>query len=216
MMHNLLEISLNPSVPASLRNIPTKYNIIIRLWTHAFHKLLESLRRASFGSSLALEHLQEFIYYAYTFYTGLLEEPSLKTFRNGWLEALGDLARYRMAVAAMVSGPKSGGEALTAAALSTFPSASPTPSNQAATKTKSSSTHSARIGESPTPSVGLAAARLLDVEPEKERWRGIAKDWYGAGLADTPGTGKLHHHLGLLCREVDGEELRGIYHFIKR
>ena len=71
MMHNLLEISLAPSVPASLRNIPTKYNIIIRLWTRAFHRLLESLRRASFTSPLALEHLQDFIYYAYTFYTGI-------------------------------------------------------------------------------------------------------------------------------------------------
>jgi len=117
-----------------------------------------------------------------------LEEPSLKTFRNGWLEALGDLARYRMVVAAMVSRPKSGGEALTAAALSNFQSSSPTPSTKAATKMKPSSTHSAGIGESPTPSVGLAAARLLDVEPEKERWRGIAKDWYGAGLVITPGT----------------------------
>jgi protein SMG6 len=219
MMHNLLEISLNPSVPTSLRNIPAKYNIIIRLWTHAFYKLLESLRRASippYSSPLALEHLQEFIYYAYTFYTGLLEEPSLKSFRNGWLEALGDLARYRMAVAAMVNGPKSGGEALTAAALSTFPSTSPSPSNVAHSRTKSNSTPSARINGSPSPSVGLAAARSLDVEPEKERWRGIAKDWYGAGLADTPGTGKLHHHLGLLCREVEGEEIKAVYHFVKR
>jgi protein SMG6 len=74
----------------------------------------------------------------------------------------------------------------------------------------------ARIDDSPSPSVGLAAARLLDVEPETERWRGIARDWYGAGLTEQPGTGKLHHHLGLLCREVEGEELRGIYHFVKR
>jgi len=44
------------------------------------------------------------------------------------------------------------------------------------------------------------------------------------GLADQPGTGKLHHHLGLLCREAvsDGVEesskieLRGVYHFVKR
>lgn len=50
-----------------LRNIPTKYNIIVRLWTYGFHKLLESLRAASFGSPLALEHLQDFIYYAYSY-----------------------------------------------------------------------------------------------------------------------------------------------------
>jgi hypothetical protein len=60
--------------------------------------------------------------------------------------------------------------------------------------------------------LGLAAAKLLDVEPEKERWRCIARGWYAQGLADTPGTGKLHYHLGLLSQEKDGEELRAVYH----
>jgi hypothetical protein len=227
MMHNLLEISLAPSVPASLRNIPTKYNIIIRLWTHAFHRLLESLRRASFNSRLALEHLQDFIYYAYTFYTGLLEEQTLRTFRAGWLEALGDLARYRMAVAAMVTGSQAPGpDELTAAAVSAVLSASPSPSvppssadhvsNVSAKSSSASEKPVARIDDSPSPSIGLAAAKLLDVEPEKERWRGIARDWYAQGLADTPGNGKLHHHLGLLSREKEGEELRAVYHFVKR
>jgi protein SMG6 len=74
----------------------------------------------------------------------------------------------------------------------------------------------ARIDDSSSPSIGLAAARLLEVEPEKERWRNIARDWYAAGIAEQPGTGKLHRHLGLLSREVGGEELRGVYHFVKR
>jgi protein SMG6 len=71
----------------------------------------------------------------------------------------------------------------------------------------------ARIDDSPSPSIGVAAVRLLDVEPEK--WN-IAKDWYDAGLAEQPGTGKLHHHLRLLSQEVEGEGLRGVYHFVKR
>ncbi|KAF8212466.1 hypothetical protein K438DRAFT_1958196 [Mycena galopus ATCC 62051] len=220
IIHNLLEISLAPSVPASLRNIPTKYNIITRLWTFAFHKLLESLRRASFTSALALEHLQDFIYYAYTFYTGLLEEPTLNLFKSGWLEALGDLARYKMAVAAMVVGGADSGIALTADSLSAAgtsadpaadllaPPAVPAPKSV-------SDAPAARIDDSPSPSIGVAAARLLDVEPEKERWRCIARDWYGSGIADQPGHGKLHHHLGLLSREVEREELRGVYHFCK-
>lgn len=37
-----------PSVPASLCNILKKYNTDIRLWTHVFHKLLESLCRVSY------------------------------------------------------------------------------------------------------------------------------------------------------------------------
>ena len=52
---------------------------------------------------LALKHLQDFIYYTCTFYTGILEEKSLHPFCVGWLEALGDLAHYYLAVAAMVT-----------------------------------------------------------------------------------------------------------------
>jgi protein SMG6 len=73
-----------------------------------------------------------------------------------------------------------------------------------------------RIDDSPSPSIGLAAAHLLEVEPEKELWRNIARDWHAAGITEQPGTGKLHHHLGLLLREVEDKELRGVYHFFKR
>ncbi|KAF7304708.1 PINc domain-containing protein [Mycena kentingensis (nom. inval.)] len=216
LIHNLLEISLAPSVPPSLRNIPVKYNIIIRLWSFGFHKLLEALRRASFTSPLALEHLQDFIYYAYTFYTGLLEEPTLSSFKSGWLEALGDLARYKMAVAAMVVGGSDAGVSLTSAALSAAGTSSDTLAPPAAAAAKSiSDAPAARIDDSPSPSIGLAAARLFELEPEKERWRCIAREWFGMGIADQPGHGKLHHHLGLLSREADGEELRGVYHFVK-
>ena len=93
---------LQCSILASIHNISTKYNIIIRLWTHGFHKLVESLQHASFMSLLSFKHLQDFIYYAYTFYTGILEEQSLCPFCAGWLKALGDIARYRMAVVAVV------------------------------------------------------------------------------------------------------------------
>lgn len=57
---------------------------------------------------------------------------------------------------------------------------------------------------------------MMQVEPEKERWRCISKEWYAQGIADTPGAGKLHHHLGFLSREVESEELRAVYHFVKR
>lgn len=60
-MLNLLEISLAPGVPDSLHRVPEKYNV------------LENLRRSSPTSKIALEYPQEFIYYAYTFYTALLE-----------------------------------------------------------------------------------------------------------------------------------------------
>jgi len=131
-----------------------------------------------------------------------------------------------MAVAAMVGGGVGTGglgDQLTSQTVSEVPSS--TDQSAKSKNEKKSSSNSmkslsaqpaARIDDSPSPSIGVAAARLMDVEPEKERWRQIAREWYGAGLAEQPGTGKLHHHLGLLEREVEGEELRGCYHFVKR
>ncbi|KAI9455599.1 hypothetical protein BJY52DRAFT_638264 [Lactarius psammicola] len=217
LMLRLLEISLAPGVPASLRNIPEKYNIIIRLWTNCFYRLLENLRRYSLSSKIALEYLQEFIYYAYTFYTALLERETFSDYRPGWLEALGDLARYRIVIAAMVPAPLRPSRTLTAAAVRSRLRASPDGSAMSLSRTMSTTSsekHPARP-DSPSPSVGIVAARLMEIEPEKDRWRRVARDWYAEGVAGTPGHGKLHHHLGLLSREAEGEELRGVYHFVK-
>jgi len=218
MMLNLLEISLASGVPASLRNIPDKYNIIIRLWTNCFYRLLENLRRSSLTSKIALEYLQEFIYYAYTFYTALLERNTFLDYRAGWLEALGDLARYRIVIAAMIPTALQVSSSLTTAAVNGGLRTSPVDSNTSlsgAMSTTSNEKHPARPC-SPTPSVGIIAARLMELEPEKDRWRRIAREWYAKVVAEFPGRGKLHHHLGLLSREAEGEELRAVYHFVKR
>ena len=69
--------SLAPGVLASLRNISKKYIIVIRLWTNCFYHLLENLQRYSLNSRIALEYLQEFIHYAYTFYTAVRERENL-------------------------------------------------------------------------------------------------------------------------------------------
>ncbi|KAJ7833190.1 hypothetical protein B0H13DRAFT_2370540 [Mycena leptocephala] len=50
--------------------------------------------------------------FLYTFYTELLEEPTLNPFKSSWLEALGDLVRYKMAFAAMANGATDPGTAL--------------------------------------------------------------------------------------------------------
>ncbi|CAL1704092.1 unnamed protein product [Somion occarium] len=246
-MHYMLSLTSAPTLPSSLRNVPIKYNLIIRLWTHAFHKPLESLRKAAnppTSSRVALEHLQDFIYYAYTFYTCLFEERNLSAFRGGWVEALGDLARYRMAVSVMVDNAAAPSPSALPARVTTLSASNLTPrpptplGNGSAVSDKAASpTPAPRIDDSQAasqleavvpvsnikqqqayqPSVGILAARLMELDPEKERWRQIAREWYARGLAATPGAGKLHHHLGLLSRDKDGgeEELRGVYHFVK-
>lgn len=136
--------------------------------------LLESLRHASFNSCFALERLRNFIYYAYAFYTGLLEEQTLRTFRAGWLGALGGLARYFVAVATVVTSSQiPGPEELTvvSAVLSVSPSSLSSADHVSNVSAKSSLAFEkpvARIDDSPSPCIGLAAAMLLVVEPEKD------------------------------------------------
>lgn len=142
-----------------------------------------------------LEHLIEFIQYAYTHYSQLFEDPAVAVFRAAWIEQLGDLARYRMAVAGLASRVHAAQQSasstgLTAAALEGVKK--PRPADAA--------------------SIGQAALGDWDLE-EQETWKEMARDWYGQGVAENPGTGRLQHHLALLSK---GDELRSLYHYVKR
>jgi len=220
MIHNLLRLTLAHNVPVSLRAVPEKYNLIMRLWLHGFHRPLENLRRCAFNNSIvALEHLQDFIYYAYTFYSCLFEEENLSVYRSSWVESLGDLARYRMAVSELVTNRTSHSTSLTQSAVSQVANIS----DDVAMSISADDTKASQISDNPilpkgnSPSVGVEAARAMELLPEREKWRNIAREWYSNGLIEYPGTGRLHHHMGFLCKEFgEGEELRGLYHFIKR
>ncbi|KAF7340967.1 Kinase-like protein [Mycena sanguinolenta] len=97
-IHLLLQISLQPTPePDPIQAIPTKYNLIARLWS-SFHRILESLLRASFASAIALGHLQDLFGHVYNFYTNLLKEPVLQLFEDDWINALGHLDRYKIDV----------------------------------------------------------------------------------------------------------------------
>ena len=219
MIHNMLRLTLAHNVPVSLRAVPEKYNLIMRLWLHGFHRPLENLRRCAFNNSIvALEHLQDFIYYAYTFYSCLFEEENLSVYRSSWVESLGDLARYRMAVSELVTSKTSHSASLTQSAVSQVADASgDIPMSVSADDTKASQISERPVPKGNSPSVGIEAARAMELLPEREKWRNIAREWYSNGLIEYPGTGRLHHHMGFLCKEFgEGGELRGLYHFIKR
>ncbi|KAG6379155.1 hypothetical protein JVT61DRAFT_11595 [Boletus reticuloceps] len=95
----------------------------------------------------------------------------------GWLEALGDLACYHMAVAAIVTSNQLSGSALTLDAVSQANAAladnvSDAQKSKSQISVRSSSYRpAAHIDNSPTPSVGIVAVRMMQVEREKERWR---------------------------------------------
>ncbi|KAL1405375.1 hypothetical protein Q8F55_009006 [Vanrija albida] len=190
--HDFLNFALDPTGPAGLRGLPVKYNIPVRLWQTGFHLILERLRFAWMSHNpAALDLLTDFIYDAYQFYTELLEDQTLSSFRTAWIEALGDLARYRMAVASTVT----------------------------AELPKEKRSGDARIDDdepaiSSGASIGQEVADNWDVE-DKETWRTTARDWYAMGITEKPGEGRLHHHLALLCRDMRGQEGRALYHFVK-
>ena len=93
----------DPLVPTTYQQLAVKYNIPSRLWQVSFHLILERLRHAWMTANpTALDLLTDLVYDAYKFYTDLLEDQALSNFRTAWIEALGDLARYRMAIASHV------------------------------------------------------------------------------------------------------------------
>lgn len=91
--HDFFLASQHPSATERLRKLAMEYGMPARMWRHGVHSFLELLRHRLPGS---LEHMISFIYTAYSMMTLLLE--SVPTFANIWIECLGDLARYQMAV----------------------------------------------------------------------------------------------------------------------
>lgn len=98
--------------------------------------------------------------------------------------------QYQMAIATIVHGNLSGQSGLTTKAVSEAmvgaaktgtdaDAGMATPGSQKSV----SDTLAACINDGTSPSIRVMAACLMNVKPEKEQWRNIAQDWYGAGLA---------------------------------
>ena len=85
--------SQHPTASAFLRRLANKYAMPARMWRHGIHAFLELLRQQLPSS---LDHMLTFVYIAYSMMTLLLE--SVPFFTETWIECLGDLARYRMAI----------------------------------------------------------------------------------------------------------------------
>jgi hypothetical protein len=91
--HDFLLATQHPSANPALLGLATKYSPPARTWKHGIHAFLEFLRHRrpdSQHSGLG------FILIAYQMISLLLE--TAPGFTDTWIECLGDLARYRMAV----------------------------------------------------------------------------------------------------------------------
>ncbi|KAH9895394.1 hypothetical protein F4778DRAFT_746600 [Xylariomycetidae sp. FL2044] len=91
--HDFFLASQHPSASQILRKLASKYAMPARMWRHGIHSFLELLRHRLPAS---LEHMLTFIYLAYSMMALLYE--TVPAFEDTWIECLGDLGRYRMAI----------------------------------------------------------------------------------------------------------------------
>lgn len=91
--HDFFLASQHPSASPPLSKLASKYTMPARMWRHGIHAFLEVLRHRLPAS---LDHMLAFIYIAYSMMALLYE--TVTTFEDTWIECLGDLGRYRMAI----------------------------------------------------------------------------------------------------------------------
>lgn len=91
--HDFFLASQHPSASPALRRLAGKYTMPARMWKHGIHGFLELLRRRLPDS---LDYMLAFIYLAYQMIALLYE--TVPAFEDTWIECLGDLGRYRMAI----------------------------------------------------------------------------------------------------------------------
>ena len=91
--HDFFLASQHPSASPQLSRLAAKYSMPARMWKHGIHAFLEVLRHRLPDS---LDHMLAFIYIAYSMMALLYE--TVPTFVDTWIECLGDLGRYRMAI----------------------------------------------------------------------------------------------------------------------
>jgi hypothetical protein len=91
--HDFLLASQHPSASPALRSLAAKNAMPARMWRHGIHRFLELLRHRL---PATLDHMLTFIYMAYSMMASLYE--TVPAFGDTWIECLGDLGRYRMAI----------------------------------------------------------------------------------------------------------------------
>ena len=93
--HDFFLASQHPSASPALSHLASKCSMPSRMWQRAIYAFLEVLRHRLPESR---DHMLAFINIAYSMMALLYE--TVPAFEDTWIECLGDLARYRMAVEA--------------------------------------------------------------------------------------------------------------------
>ncbi|KAF2184625.1 hypothetical protein K469DRAFT_578962, partial [Zopfia rhizophila CBS 207.26] len=91
--HDFFLASQHPSASSALRCLASKFSMPACIWKHGMHSFLELLRRRIPEN---IDYMLAFIYLAYRMMALLYE--TVPAFEDTWIECLGDLGRYRMAI----------------------------------------------------------------------------------------------------------------------
>ncbi|KAI9896016.1 hypothetical protein N3K66_009085 [Trichothecium roseum] len=91
--HDFLVASNHPSSTVAMQKLSIEYAMPARLWRYGIHSFLELLRHRLPDSH---EFMLTFIYFAYGILALLCEK--IPAHEETWMECLGDLSRYRMAI----------------------------------------------------------------------------------------------------------------------
>ncbi|EDU46075.1 conserved hypothetical protein [Pyrenophora tritici-repentis Pt-1C-BFP] len=91
--HDFFLASQHPSSSPALRRLAAKYSMPARMWMHGIYSFLKLLQKHLPES---IDHMLAFIYLAYQMVALLYE--TVPAFEDTWIECLGDLGRFRMAI----------------------------------------------------------------------------------------------------------------------
>ncbi|KAI1663323.1 EST1-DNA-bind domain containing protein [Pyrenophora tritici-repentis] len=91
--HDFFLASQDPSSWPKLRKLPDKHKMPMRMWKHGIYSFLKLLQKHLPES---IDHMLAFIYLAYQMVALLYE--TVPAFEDTWIECLGDLGRFRMAI----------------------------------------------------------------------------------------------------------------------
>ncbi|TQS36109.1 hypothetical protein Golomagni_03450 [Golovinomyces magnicellulatus] len=91
--YDFLRATQHPSACLPLKALASKCSMPSRLWLHGIYPALELLRKLL---PLSFDYMLAFIYTSYSLVALLYE--TVPAFEKTWIECLGDLSRYRMAI----------------------------------------------------------------------------------------------------------------------
>ena len=91
--HDFFLASQHPAATPNLAKLAARNSMPARLWKFGIHNFLEVLR---YRLPESLDYMLAFIYTAYSMMTLLYE--TVPAFADTWIECLGDLGRYRIAI----------------------------------------------------------------------------------------------------------------------